>query len=69
MGLFRESHSLALEGGNRLYAAIAMENLAALTHTPAMGTGAAIVTARRCSSIARSATSRGFVPAWAAWPP
>ena len=31
MGLFRESHSLALEGGNRLYAAIAMENLAALT--------------------------------------
>jgi hypothetical protein len=31
MGLYRESHSLALEGGNRLYAAIAMENLAALT--------------------------------------
>jgi tetratricopeptide (TPR) repeat protein len=31
MGLFRESHSLALEGGNRLYAAIALENLAALT--------------------------------------
>lgn len=31
MGLFRESHSLALEGGNGLVAAIAMENLAALT--------------------------------------
>ena len=31
MGLYRESHSLALEGGNRLYAAIAMENLATLT--------------------------------------
>jgi hypothetical protein len=31
MGLYRESHSLALEGGNRLYAAIAMEGLAALT--------------------------------------
>jgi hypothetical protein len=31
MGLFRESYSLALEGGNRLYAAIAMESLASLT--------------------------------------
>jgi hypothetical protein len=30
MGLYRESHTLALEGGNRLYAAIAMENLAEL---------------------------------------
>ena len=29
-GCYRESHSLALEGGNRLYAAIAMEGLAAL---------------------------------------
>jgi tetratricopeptide (TPR) repeat protein len=33
IGLYRESHSLALEGGNRLYAAIAMENLAALTRS------------------------------------
>jgi hypothetical protein len=32
MGYFRESHALALTEGQRLYAAIAMENLAALTH-------------------------------------
>jgi hypothetical protein len=32
LGYFRESHVLALAEGQHLYAAIAMENLAALTH-------------------------------------